>query len=101
MVVGVCQLELVLNGTYSLKAKRQVVKSLITKTRQKFNVSIAEVDSNDLWQRLTMGFSIVGNEGKYVNSMLNKVVDFIQDTNMAHTIDYHIEILNYNDIKSQ
>jgi len=95
MVVGVCQLELALPGISSLKHKRQVVKSLITKTRQKFNVSIAEVDSNDLWQRISMGFSIVGNEGRYVNSVLNKVLDFIEETNMAHTIDYHIEILTY------
>ncbi|MEK7774061.1 MAG: DUF503 domain-containing protein, partial [Deltaproteobacteria bacterium] len=55
MVVGICRISLVIHGNASLKGKRQVLKSIIEKVRNRFNVSIAEVGDNDLWQRAELG----------------------------------------------
>ena len=60
MVVGVCTLDLHLPGVDSLKGKRQILLSLKERIQRKFNVSIAEVDGQDLWQRAVLGVVSVG-----------------------------------------
>ena len=77
MVVGVCRLALHLPASRSLKDKRQVLRRLIDRARQKFNVSIAEVADNDLWQRTTVGFSVVGNDRRHVESSVGNVLSFV------------------------
>lgn len=93
MKVGICTLELFISDSNSLKAKRQVLKSLKDRIRRSFNVSIAEVDGNDLWQKAVLGFSCVGNEKGFVNAVMDKVIDFIERTPTVEIIDYKIEIL--------
>lgn len=78
---------------HSLKGKRRVVKSIKDRVRNKFNLSIAEVDNNDLWQRATLGMAMVGNERRFVNQSLEKVVNHIKDITSADVIDYQIELL--------
>ncbi len=94
MVVGVCRISLLIHGSESLKDKRQVVKSLIEKVRGRFNVSIAETGSNDLLQRAEIGICAVGNDGAFVNSVLDKAVDFIEGLHTAEIIDNSIELIN-------
>ena len=62
MVIGVCHLDLVLPEGSSLKGKRQVIKSIVTRVRDKFNVSISEVGGHDLWQRARVGICVVGSD---------------------------------------
>lgn len=95
MVVGVCQLDIHIPGINSLKGKRQVLRQLIDKTKHKFNVSIAEVGDNELWQRAKLGFSVVGNDQRHVNSMLDNVRNFIEDQHIAEVFDSEWEILHY------
>jgi len=73
----------------SLKGKRQVLKSITTQVKNKFNVSIAEVDDQDLWQLATLGICCVSNNKRYANEVLSKVVGFITNSR------FEIEILNY------
>ena len=95
MNVGVCQVSLRLPENLSLKGKRQVLKSVISRVRNKFNISIAEVDDNDVWQLATIGFCYVSNEKRHTNQVLSRVVDFIVKSRFdVEILDYHIEILS-------
>lgn len=96
MVVGVCSLRLSLHEVFSLKQKRSILKKIIERTRNKFPVSIAEVGDNDVWQSAKIGFSIVGNDRVYVNSLLDKVVDHIESLYLAEIIDQQMEIMSFN-----
>jgi len=89
MNVGVCRIELRLPENLSLKGKRQVLKSITTRIRNRFNVSIAEVGDQNLWQLATLGICCVSNNSRYTNEVLSKVVDFIVNGR------FDVEILNY------
>jgi uncharacterized protein YlxP (DUF503 family) len=93
MFVGVLQIDLLLRGNTSLKQKRQTLKSIKDRTRNKFNVSIAEVGNNDLWQRATLGISCVSNDKIYANRVLSEVVHFIETSFPTELLDYSIEII--------
>ena len=89
MIVGVCTIELRLEWNHSLKGKRQVVRSISTRVRNRFNVSVAEVGNNDNHTLLTLGLSCVSNDSRHANEVLSKVVDYI------HTIRGDAEFLDY------
>jgi len=92
MHVGVCTLHLRLAGRHSLKEKRRVVKSIKDRVKNKFNVSIAEVDALDNWQRAVIGVACVSNDSGFTNSVLSNIVNFIDDMHLAEIVDYDIEI---------
>lgn len=93
MIIGTCIVELHASYTNSLKEKRQIVKSLIDKTRSKFNISIAEVDKNDSHRTIILGFACVSNDSRHVNSILENVVNYIETHTEAQMVQYNIEIL--------
>lgn len=95
MVIGVLTLTLVLHDSHSLKDKRQVLKSAVEKVRNRFNVSVAETGSNDLWQRAEIGIAAVGNDKAFVNSVLDKVMNFIEGMHLAEVTDSAVELLNF------
>ncbi len=92
MVVAVGQFELFIPESGSLKSKRFVLKSITAKIRNRFNVSVAEVDNNDKWQRATVGVAVVSNDKKIVDSTINKIGDFIRNDFRVELIDQMIEI---------
>ena len=94
MVIGVCRIRLLIHDNHSLKGKRQVLKSLTEKVRNRFNVSVAEVGLNDSWRDAEVGVSAVGNDRAFVNSVLDKVLNFVVGLNTAEVVDHYIEILN-------
>ena len=94
MVVGVCRLRLALYGVFSLKEKRGIIKRITARVRNTFPVSIAEVAENDQLRSAAIGFSVVGNDGAHVNSVVDKVLDFIEDLHLAEIIDQHIELIS-------
>jgi uncharacterized protein YlxP (DUF503 family) len=77
MFVGVLRLTLHLPSPGSLKSKRHLVRSAIDRVKAKFNVSIAEVAENDLWQRSVLGVTAVSNDHAFVNETLDKVAGFV------------------------
>jgi len=77
MHVSVCRIELRLPENHSLKGKRQVIKSIIARLQNKFNVSVAEVDHQDLWQLATLGVACVSNHRRHADETLANVVKFI------------------------
>jgi uncharacterized protein YlxP (DUF503 family) len=78
VTVGIARLTLFIPDSHSLKEKRMVVRRVKDRTRQKFNVAIAEVEENDVWQRAVLGLAVVGNEVRFVESQLDEVVRFVQ-----------------------
>ncbi len=94
MNVGVCKIVLRLPENLSLKGKRQVLKSIVARVRNKFNVSVAEVDNHDRWQMATVGVCLVSNDSRYTNEVLSKVADFVINSHFdVEILDYEIEIL--------
>ncbi len=75
MHIGTLTVVLYLHETHSLKEKRQIVKSLVETSRQKFNIAIAEVDDLDLWGKATIGVVSVSNEKAHANRILDKVLE--------------------------
>jgi uncharacterized protein len=95
MVVGVLRLELRLPETHSLKGKRSILRSIKARVQQKFNVSIAECEEHDLWQRTVLGVSQVGADQPHVDSCLREVVSFINDLQLAELGEERVEFLHY------
>ncbi len=93
MVVGSLTLELHFCGCRSLKSKRRIIKSIQGKVRSRFNVSAAEVDHQDLWQRTVLGFAAIGSSRKVVESTLSKITDFVEGMGEGELIDIQMEIL--------
>ncbi len=94
MIVGVIRLEAGLPGNHSLKGKRRVIKSLMGQVVNRFNVAVSEVDRNDAWQRAEIGICAVGNSSAVINSVLDKVLDFIESTGLVDILNTDIEIIN-------
>ncbi len=80
MIIGARELTLHLPECHSLKDKRQVVKSLLARVRNQFEVAIAEVDENDLWQIAKIGICCVSNENQHAEQILQRVQHFIEET---------------------
>jgi hypothetical protein len=99
MFVGVLRLTLHLPAPGSLKSKRHLVRSAIDRVKAKFNVSIAEVAENDLWQRSILGAAAVGNDRAFVNETLDKVADFVASMHGAQILvtGRDLEITSYAD----
>jgi uncharacterized protein YlxP (DUF503 family) len=93
MIVGLCTVELFIPDGSSLKAKRQVLLSLKDRLRDKFNVSVAEVGEQDLWQKAVLGIACVANEGAYVNQVLDQAVNLIRSVPAVELVQSRIELL--------
>jgi uncharacterized protein YlxP (DUF503 family) len=94
MVVGVCSITLILHDNRSLKGKRKVVKSLIEKVKHRYNVSVAEVGANDDHRRAVIGFAAVGNDRQFINSVADKVIDYVYSLGTAEVADHTLELIN-------
>lgn len=93
MTVGVCRVTLRLPENGSLKDKRQVVRSLTQRLRNKFNVAVAEVEDNDRWQIATIGVTCVSNDARHTREQLDRVVAFITHTRLdAELIDAEFDV---------
>ena len=92
MVVGTLSLKLAVLEAASLKDKRRVVSSIKDRLRGKFNVSVAEVGSLDRRQQAELGVAIVGNDGRFVGSCLDKVVEYVRRDRSACLVDYEVEV---------
>ena len=96
MVVGVCHLDLLLPEGSSLKAKRSVIKSLIARVKARFNCSIAEVGAHDLWQRASVGICLVGSDQPFINSSMDKVIDYIERLGLLEVVGSEMEFVHFN-----
>ncbi len=91
-MVAFCQLDIFIPESGSLKEKRFAVKSLKTRIRNKYNVSISELDGTDKWQRVVLGIAIVTNDRKIVDTTFNKIIQFIDNDGRVEILDHFIDI---------
>jgi uncharacterized protein YlxP (DUF503 family) len=92
MLIGTVQIRLYAQWVHSLKEKRTVIKSLLAKVRNKFNVSVAEVDEQDVHQSVVIGIACVAGTTALADSIIDHVVDFIENTTEAVITDIQREI---------
>ena len=85
--------ELHLPDVGSLKDKRHVLKGLKEKVRARFEVSVAEVDHQDLWQRATLALAYVSADARHANTVISKAMEFIEDNVAGRVLDTPVEIL--------
>jgi uncharacterized protein YlxP (DUF503 family) len=93
MTVGVLQIELSVPDAFSLKDKRQVIQSLKDRIAHGHNVSIAEVGALDEHRRSILGVAMVGNDHRYVEGALSKLLDLIRSVPQVSLIDYQTDFL--------
>jgi len=82
VIVGVCKLTFRLSESHELKSKRRVIGSVCSRVRNKFNVSVSEVDYNESWKMATLGVTCSSNSARHVDDVLSQVVSFIADTRL-------------------
>jgi uncharacterized protein YlxP (DUF503 family) len=93
MVVGLCTVELFISESRSLKDKRQVLHSLKDRLHGKFNLSVAEVDGQDLWQKAVLAMACVANEGGHVNQVLEQALNVIRGVPAVEVVRTQLELL--------
>jgi hypothetical protein len=94
VVVGICKIDFLIHDNHSLKGKRRVIKSVVGKVKSRFNISIAEVENNDLWQRGSLGIAAIGNDEKFINAMLDKILNFIDELHLVDIVDHSFEFIH-------
>jgi len=88
MVVGIVRFELHLPAAQSLKDKRQVVRSMKERLRERVHASVAEVEYQDLWQRAAIGFAIVASDGGHVRELLQSARNIVESYVQAQLLDW-------------
>jgi len=92
-VMGILQFSLLIRGSRSLKDKRRVVRSLKDRYRNRYNVSIAEVENQDLLNSATLAIAMAGSDSEYVGGTLSKILEQIRFHPEAELIDHSLELL--------
>lgn len=90
MLIGTIIIKVFIPSAHSLKDKRRVTKSLLSKLQNKFNISAAEIDFLDQWQLSLIGMAIVGNETKHLDRQISRIVEFVQQE------QYQFQLLEVN-----
>ncbi len=95
MVIGVLTLELRLPGNGSLKGKRGILKPLMARLRRDFNVSVSEVDAQDVWQRAVVGVACISPSADYAHGLLTEVAQAVESWRMdLEVVDFYIELIH-------
>lgn len=92
MLVASCEIKLYLPGALSLKDKRQIIKSLLQKTKNKFNLAAAEVDAQDYLKTAILGIAAVGSDYQQLQSLMDKYLDFIESFPEFLVTDFQVTI---------
>jgi uncharacterized protein YlxP (DUF503 family) len=93
-VIGVCTLQFSIPAAASLKDKRGVVKSVVTRLRNEFNVSVAEVDQLDSWQTAVVAAVTVSSDRDYAHGLLTRVALWVEHNRLdCDLVDYEIEMI--------
>ena len=93
MPVGVLTLDIQIPYAHSLKEKRAVLQKMRGRLRSRFNVAVAELDHQDVWQRATLAVAYVSADARHANTVVSKALDYIEDTVEGQVLDTSVEIL--------
>lgn len=92
MIIGAATVKLYVPWVHSLKEKRMVTKSIISKAQSKYNISISEIEAQDVHQTIVLGIACVSNTSKLADSTLDRVIQFIEDNTEAELADVYREL---------
>lgn len=95
MVIAVARVELILHGVGSLKDKRSIVKRIIHRTRNSFEISVAETDHMDSLYKAEVGLSVVSNDSRVADSVVQQAVNFIIDLHLTEVGRIEVEIIHF------
>lgn len=98
MIIGILKMNIFIPWSHSLKEKRMVTKSICAKVRNKFNVSIGEVESQDIHQTIVLGLSYVTTDQGRANSIADRVLNFIENSTEGNIINIDREIYGYTSL---
>ncbi len=93
MVIGILNIRVVIRESHSLKDKRRVIKSLKDRIRQKYNISISEIEAQNNHKQCVLAVAMVGNDGKYVNSVLSGLVNSFRLFPKVELVDYDLNLM--------
>lgn len=93
MTIAVCTIKIHTPWVHSLKEKRTVVKSICAKVRNKFNVSIAEIDEQDIHQIIVLGFASIAGNNAQGDSIIDNVINFIENNTEGAIISIERDLL--------
>ena len=93
MIIAILKVDLYIHGASSLKDKRTVIRGIKDRIGDKFNVSIAELDFQDKWQRAQLGIAQVGSDFKYVEKNMNTIFKILDSNDFAEVIEHSLEFL--------
>jgi uncharacterized protein YlxP (DUF503 family) len=93
MIIGILEFEILIYSSNSLKEKRLVLKSLKDRLKNKFNISVAELDFQEKWQRSKIGIAVIGNKQSFVENSLQQIFQFIDNTDSFEVTTYHFDYL--------
>lgn len=91
MHIGVCKIQLRISESRSLKAKRRVIKSLVNRLKNRFNVAVAEVEALDAHQFAVLAAVSVSNDAAHLNKIISHVITFVETNADAELVDYETE----------
>jgi uncharacterized protein YlxP (DUF503 family) len=95
MTIAVCRIRLRVPESGSLKGKRQVIRSIIGRVRERFTVSIAEIEDLDSWQVASIGFACVSNDERHANAMVSEIAAFVERLHAdAEVLDVETELIH-------
>ena len=94
MIVGACVVELHIEGSQSLKAKRGVIRSIVRRVRNQFNLAVSEIGGQDTWQYAALGLAAAGMDATTVRSVLERAGDFIEELHLARVLSADIEVVD-------
>jgi len=97
MFICAARLTLAIPESGSLKAKRQILRRVTDRLKARFNVAVAEVEDNELWQKATIALAVVGNERRHVNEQMDKIIHSVEEMYVAPLISREMEILSFGD----
>ena len=94
MIVGACVVELHIEGAQSLKAKRGVIRSIVRRVRNEFNLSVSEIGGQDTWQYAALGLAAAGLDAAGVRAVLERAGQFIEDLHLARVLSTDVEVVD-------
>ena len=92
MVIGTLEVDLYLEDSQSLKSRRRVIKGLVARLRQKFNVAVSEVGDKSLWQRITLAMVSVSDDARYLDGLLSTVLNYLKRQSSVEVLDHRLRL---------
>jgi hypothetical protein len=87
MIIATAKITIYAPWVHSLKEKRMIVKSLCAKAHNKFNISIAEIEEQDIHQHIVLGFACIAGESSYADSVIDNIINFIESNTEGEIIE--------------